>query len=153
MTHTPKDEEQELLLFNDAVMDGDYAEVPPPDPPPPPEEPELPPIEQADLPVVDLPPHKTLAQPAMHPTALVFLDDPLARRLAVAWTSCRGVEEQWLEAAGIERGLFADANRLTSALRINHICREGGVTDSLALRYISSIVAKQLTPTNRKEPK
>lgn len=84
-------------------------------------------------------------QSEMAPIALVFLDEPLARRLAVAWVSCHGIENKWLDAAGIQHGLYAEANRLTIALRMNGICRDGGVTDILALRYITSIVAGKLT--------
>ena len=152
----PKEEFDEALSLS--LFDREQiseADVRPPPVPLVEPEPEPAPVEQTDLNGVDLPQHKAPAEVAMHPTALVFLDDPLARRLAVAWQSCRGNEARWLEAAGIEetRGMFAEANRLTAALRINHICRDGGVTDSLALRYIASIVSKALTPPNRKEPK
>jgi hypothetical protein len=80
----------------------------------------------------------------MPETALVFLDDPVARRLAVAWTACGGDESVWFAAAGIPASQMADASRAASALRFNGICRDGGVTDPLALRYIAAIVAEPL---------
>lgn len=80
----------------------------------------------------------------MELTALVFLDDPLARRLAVAWKACGGDELLWATAAGVPNSLMADAHRLGRALRMNGICRAGGVTDEMALRYIGAITAELL---------
>ena len=78
----------------------------------------------------------------MHPTALVFLEDPIARKLAVAWASCGGQEDAWLSAAGL--GESYEAKRISKALRINGVCRDGGVTDAKALAYIAAIVAEPL---------
>ena len=78
----------------------------------------------------------------MNPTALVFLDEPIARKLAVAWVVCRGSEREWLETAGIQSSL--QAQRTMKALRINGICRVDGVTDDAALAYIRAILAKPL---------
>ena len=89
--------------------------------------------------VKNIPNQETMAQ-----TALVFLDDPLARRLAVAWPACQGDEEFWPEAAGVSRNQMPDAQRLMRALRLNGVCRDGGVTDPLALQYITAIVAEPL---------
>lgn len=105
--------------------------------------------EISDVPVIA----QTPMQETMAPTALVFLDEPLARRLAVAWVSCRGQEEHWLEAAGIDRRLYVDAHRLTRALRINGICRDDGITDVLALKYISTIVARPLMDKGKEKGK
>lgn len=80
---------------------------------------------------------------AMHQTALVFLDEPIARRLAVAWTTCGGSVEDWFEAAGLSKGNL-DATQMSKVLRINGICREGGVTDALALQYIHALIARPL---------
>jgi hypothetical protein len=82
---------------------------------------------------------RTMAQ-----EALVFLDDPLARKLAVAWGASHGDEDRWLEAAGIGPDARGDASRLCEALRLNGICQDGGMTDPLALRYIAAIVAEPL---------
>jgi len=80
----------------------------------------------------------------MHQTALVFLDDPLARRLAVAWPACGGDEDRWLDAAGFSIGDREMAKHLAKALRIYKVCRDGGVTDELALHYITAIVTDPL---------
>lgn len=86
----------------------------------------------------------------LDPLALVFLDNPLARRLAVAWQTCDGDEDLWLDVAGISRAESDDARRLCYALRKNGICRDGGVTASLALTYIQAIVAAPLTKAANK---
>lgn len=83
--------------------------------------------------------------------ALVFLEEPLARRLAVAWPTCGGDEDTWFEAAGIGAVQLADAHRLARALRINGICRDDGVTDSLALRYVAALVAEPLRKGTREK--
>ena len=84
----------------------------------------------------------------MHQTALVFLDDPIARKLAVAWASCRGDEGRWLNAAGLVPSV--DTRTLCAALRINGICRDGGITDRLALRYIAVALAKNVASPGKK---
>lgn len=93
-------------------------------------------------PVVVVPQATSTRASDMHPTALVFLEDPLARKLAVAWASCEGREEEWFGAAGMSDSF--DARRICKALRVNGICREGGVTDARALAYIAAIVAEPL---------
>jgi hypothetical protein len=85
----------------------------------------------------------------MSETALVFLEDPLARRLAVAWTNAGGDEDTWLETAGVTAAQTPDAFRLCRALRLNGVCRDGGVTDPLALRYIAALVSEPLRKTTR----
>ncbi len=90
----------------------------------------------------------------MHQTALVFLDDPIARRLAVAWSSCRGKfenDDEWASAAGLPYNL--DSKRLCKALKVNGICRAGGVTDGLALQYIARIVAAPLMKQQKEKAK
>jgi hypothetical protein len=81
----------------------------------------------------------------MQNVALVFLDDPLARKLAVAWTITGGDEEQWFEAAGLSPAQRGEALRICRALRLNGICREGGITDPMALAYIRALVTEPLT--------
>lgn len=87
----------------------------------------------------------------MHATALVFLDHPLARKLAVAWSSCRGFDDDddWITSAGLSRSV--DAVRLCKALKVNGICRDGGVTDALALQYIGRLVASSLKPLKKED--
>lgn len=100
-------------------------------------------------PVAPVPP--TLPQATtMQSTALVFLEEPLARRLAVAWQSCGGNESTWMEAAGISIGDVATAKRIAVALKVNGICRTGGVTDPLALNYIAAIAAEPLQRAARR---
>lgn len=87
----------------------------------------------------------------MNSAALVFLDDPIARKLAVAWTTCRGDEASWLPSAGL---MFTSQVRaLQAALKMNGICRPGGVTDPLAMQYISTLVAEPLTRMRAREKK
>ena len=76
--------------------------------------------------------------------ALVFLDDPLARKLAVAWVACGGDNATWMIAAGIARAAQRDAWDVAASLRRNGICRNGGVTDPMAIQYIKAIVAGPL---------
>src|SRR5512146_1141835 len=83
------------------------------------EKPQMPPAAPAPPP----------AAPEMQNVALVFLDDPLARKLAVAWTMTGGDEDLWEEAAGLSPADRQVSYRLCRALRINGICRDGGVTD------------------------
>ena len=90
-------------------------------------------------------------QDEMSPPALVFLNDQLARQLAVAWMTCKGDEATWLETAGIRPYLEADARQLCRALRMNGICRDGGVTDQLAMRYISTMISAPLLKHKRKD--
>jgi hypothetical protein len=85
----------------------------------------------------------------MAQTALVFLENPLARRLAIAWGSCHGDEKQWHDAAGVTISEQSQAQRLGRALRINGVCRDGGVTDQLALQYITALVAAPLRKGKR----
>lgn len=107
-------------------------------------------IEETAPPDVPLPPVET-PQQEMQPTALVFLSDPIARRLAVAWQTCKGDEKHWLAAAGLESSLFAEANRLCHTLRINNICRDGGVTDKLALQYITTLITNTFTKRGKQK--
>ena len=94
---------------------------------------------------------KTMQQAVqMQQAALVFLEDPLARRLAVAWEACGGDESKWLDAAGLSAH-NQDALRQCRALKVNSICRSGGVTDQLALAYIRQIIAKPLQQQRKKE--
>jgi hypothetical protein len=79
---------------------------------------------------------------AMGAAALVFLEDPIARRLAVAWVACKGKESRWLETAGLLPGRSVEA--LCTMLRENGICRAGGVTDALALSYVAALTAAKL---------
>lgn len=88
------------------------------------------------------------ADAAMSETALVFLDDPIARRLAIAWTTCKGVEADWHTAAGLPRN--EEVLRHCKALKLNAVCREGGVTDSLALNFIKAQIARSLPKTKKK---
>jgi len=86
----------------------------------------------------------------MQETALVFLDDALARRLAVAWVTCRGDEKLWPVAAGMPGGMFGPPHQhVCEALKLNGICRPGGVTDKLALQYIAAIAAEPLHRMSR----
>lgn len=77
-------------------------------------------------------------------TALVFLDDAVARKLAVAWVSCGGDDEAWFEAAGLDR-YDKHARRIARCLRINNICRTGGVTDEMAVQYVKAVISRPLT--------
>lgn len=86
---------------------------------------------------------------SMESTALVFLDDPIARRLAVAWKTCGGNESTWFEMAGLQRA--GDAQRMAKALRANGVCREGGLTDPLALQYIQAVIARPLKTARAKQ--
>ncbi len=79
----------------------------------------------------------------MHPAALVFLEDQRARRLAVAWQACKGDERTWLETAGFAGDISGIKAVMTMLLR-NEICRPGGVTDELALKYITSLATAPL---------
>ena len=87
----------------------------------------------------------------MDQTALVFLEDPLARRLAVAWQATGGDEDAWYEVAGLPADLTV--RRTCFALRANNICRDGGVTDPLALRYIAALVSEPLLKQARSKPR
>lgn len=88
----------------------------------------------------------------MTPTALVFLDNPVARKLAVAWALALDddvTNEQWIQLAGLE---YTTATvRVCKALKAHRVCRPRGVTDDLALKYITSfVVAPLMKPTKRK---
>lgn len=132
----------DMDLIKDQVGLPLYEDEPEPEPELAAPQPEPPPVTSfRELPPPEPPPPN---QQEMDTLALVFLDDPLARKLAIAWRACGGNEKHWLEAAGIERTLFADAHRLCSALRMNGICRDGGVTDDVALRYIGSLIQKTI---------
>lgn len=77
----------------------------------------------------------------MNPAALVFLDDPLARKLAVAWaTGPTGIEE-WLSAAGIATVNKRRAVQVCECLKANGICTSDGV-DDLAMTYITAVATK-----------
>jgi hypothetical protein len=95
----------------------------------------------------------TVAAVEMRPPALIFLTDPLARKLAVAWLDCKGDEIMWLSTAGIKPWQRDDAMALCTALWRNHICREGGITDDLALRYITTIATEPLLKRWRRRDK
>lgn len=88
---------------------------------------------------------------SMNNVALVFLEDAMARRLAVAWEVCGGSEEDWFDAAGFTNKQYAEARRISRALRLNGVCRDGGVTDPLALQYIQAVIAKPLTAAAAKK--
>lgn len=86
----------------------------------------------------------------MHQTALVFLEDPIARRLAVAWPVCGGLDARWCEVAGLPAG-DSHVQRQRKALLANGICRAGGVTDEMALAYIQAIIARPLARAAKKK--
>jgi hypothetical protein len=86
-------------------------------------------------------------------TAIVFLETPLARRLAVAWTTGVDSDEEWLEAAGILPAEQTDALRICMALRRNNICHDDGTTDQLALNYIAAVVLAPLQKQQTPNPK
>jgi hypothetical protein len=86
----------------------------------------------------------------MDPTALVFMEDAMARRLAVAWPVCKGDEDQWFDAAGFTPKQRAEALRIGRALRLNGICRDGGTTDPLAIEYIQAVIVKPLNAARGK---
>lgn len=88
----------------------------------------------------------------MDSVALVFLEDAVARRLAVAWPVCEGNEEEWFEAAGFTSKQRDEARRVGRALRMHGICRDGGVTDDLALNYIQAVIARPLKASAPKKP-
>lgn len=90
---------------------------------------------------------------SMDNVALVFLEDAFARRLAVAWQVCGGEEDHWFDAAGLTSQQRQQARQVGRALRLNGICRDGGVTDPLALQYIQAVIAKPLTAAAKKKPK
>ena len=89
----------------------------------------------------------------MRPPALVFLSDPLARQLAVAWQACNGNEAEWLSTAGIKPYFRGEAMELCIALRRNNICRDGGITDTLAMRYITTVASEPLLKQGRRHDK
>lgn len=80
----------------------------------------------------------------MRSHALVFLEDSLARKLAVAWGACEGDDEEWLAAAGISTPDHAAAEKIAHALRVNGVCRDGGVTDEMALNFIAGMLTRVL---------
>lgn len=90
------------------------------------------------------------AKSTMDAVALVFMEDAMARRLAVAWPVCKGDEEQWFDAAGFTPKQRGEALRIGRALRLNGICRDGGVTDPLALEYIQAVIVKPLNAARGK---
>lgn len=96
-------------------------------------------------------PQPVLEKQEMDNVALVFLDSSCARRLAVAWPVCKGNEETWFEAAGLTNKEYAEARRISRALRLHGICRDGGVTDKLALQYITAVIVKPVTAKAKKE--
>jgi hypothetical protein len=85
---------------------------------------------------------------SMQPTALTFLEDSDARRLAVAWVACKGNVRTWLETAGLRSTVQTEL--LCTMLRNNGICRAGGVTDPLALQYIQTLL---MVPLKRGKPR
>lgn len=110
------------------------------------------PLQRPVLATKSMPPPTPPPQTEMQPVALVFLDDPVARRLAVAWKACGGNDKHWLETAGFPAH-HQEASRQAKALRANAVCRDGGVTDALALQYINAIIAKQLPAAMKKDKK
>jgi hypothetical protein len=88
----------------------------------------------------------------MENVALVFLEDAFARRLAVAWEVCGGNEEDWFDAAGVTSQQRQQARQVGRALRLHGICRDGGVTDKVALEYIRAVIARPLTAAAKKKP-
>ncbi len=123
--------------------------------------------------VVDHGPASPLAQSSMNPSdqtngdslhngaehiemsacALVFLADPLARQLAVGWTYCQGNVDTWMALSGIKPCFRVEAKELCIALRGSGICRDGGVTDTLALRYITTMATEPFLKRGRHRDK
>lgn len=87
---------------------------------------------------------KAFVRTTMERTALVFLHKPLARQLAVAWKVCGGRDAVWFDAAGVDDGERSAAKKLAIALRASGVCREGGVLDEVAERYIAALIAASL---------
>ena len=84
-------------------------------------------------------------QSEMRPEVLILLmDNQMACTLAVAWQFCEGKESDWLDIAGVKPYHASEAMKLCKALRRMHICRDGGVTDRLAIRYITTLVTEPL---------
>ena len=94
-----------------------------------------------------------VAQIEMSPSALVFLADPLARQLAVGWTYCKGDETTWMALSGIKPCFRVEAKELCIALRGSGICRDGGITDTLALRYITTMATEPFLKRGRHNDK
>jgi hypothetical protein len=82
----------------------------------------------------------------MKPEALVVLqNNMMARELAVTWQYCGGNETEWLNTAVLStRTSDMEAISLCRVLRMTHICRDGGITDPRALRYIEMIATKPI---------
>jgi len=88
----------------------------------------------------------------MDRTALVFIQKQLARQLAVAWKLCGGDDALWFDVAGVTAEELADAKRLAIALRVSGVCRDGGVLDEMAERYIAALLTASLgKPKNATE--
>jgi hypothetical protein len=112
------------------------------------------PVAAEPAPVVAAPPAPTPAsEPVaeerksvekMHASALVFLENPLARRLAAAWPMCNGTNTEWLDAAGVTVGEQSTALKTAAALKANGICRANGVTDELAMQYLAAIASEPI---------
>jgi hypothetical protein len=129
--HTPAQDDEPILLGNPASAEAVSS------------------LHDAEQPVA-VPTRKN--RETMENVALVFLEDALARRLAVAWPVCDGNEDEWFDAAGFTSKQYAEASRMARALRLNGICREGGVTDPLALQYIQAVIARPLSAAAKKKP-
>jgi hypothetical protein len=83
------------------------------------------------------------------PSALTFLEEPEARRLAVAWTTLDRWERdegRWAAAAGVSPSV---ASRIGPVLVRSGICRDDGTLDELARQYIAAQV-QQTLPRRRR---
>lgn len=89
----------------------------------------------------------------LDPLVLVFLDSPIARKLAIAWQTAKGNEDIWYSLAGISRSEAEDARNIGYALRENGICLDGGIVAPIALAYIRNIVVSPMTKGAGASPK
>lgn len=82
----------------------------------------------------------------VHPSALVLLETPDAKRLAVAWQYLDErdrSDEAWARLAAIPRHR---ATAHQEILRRSGICLPDGTVAELALKYISAITTRPLRP-------
>jgi hypothetical protein len=73
----------------------------------------------------------------MDSSALVFLDDLAARKLAAAWPllgECRDTAT-WAKVAGVSKW---EAERIVDSLRQSGICLDDGTTNAVALKFVAS---------------
>lgn len=98
-------------------------------------------LQLAGVPEAPLVPDGITCAAEMDRTALVFLHKPLARQLAVAWKLCAGADAVWFDTAGVTDDEERAARKLAIALRASGICRDGGVLDETAGRYIAALIA------------